>query len=106
MANKKSIFPYIFHSCNFELMPVKNNMVAGLLVGLILPLLAYFMDEIFFKDAILPSKPGVLYLVAAGINLVLLKFAYKSNADKTGTGIFVVTFIVLIVAFIFKIKLR
>lgn len=87
-------------------MPVKNNVVVGLLLGLILPLSAYFLDAVFLKDTILPSKPGVVYLIAAGINLILLKFAYKRNADKTGTGIFVVTFIVLIFAFIFKLKLR
>lgn len=81
-------------------------MLLGLLIGLILPLSAYFLDEVFFRNAIFPSKPGVVYLLAAGINLVLLKYAYKANADKTGTGMFVVTFIVLIFVFIFKIKLR
>jgi hypothetical protein len=87
-------------------MPVKNNYVVGVLIGLILPLLAYFMDAVFFKGHIIPDKPGVLYLIAAGINLILLRFVYKFNADKTGMGLFVVTFIVLILAFIFKIKLR
>lgn len=87
-------------------MPVKNNIVVGLLIGLILPLLAYFMAEVFFKNEIFPNKPGVPYLIAVAINLILLKFTYKSNADKTGLGLLLVTFIVVILAFIFKIKLR
>ncbi len=87
-------------------MPVKNNVVAGALFGLILPLLAYFFSEILFKNLMIAGKPGVLYLIAVGINLVLLRFIYKANADKTGLGLFVVTFFALLLTFIFKIKLR
>jgi predicted Na+-dependent transporter len=88
------------------MMPVKNNYVVGVLVGLILPLLAYFMAEILFKNQITPDKPGVPYLIAVGINLIILRFTFKANKDKAGTGLLVVTFIVLIFAFIFEIKLR
>ncbi|MVN21075.1 hypothetical protein [Mucilaginibacter arboris] len=87
-------------------MAVKNNIVTGALVGLILPLLAYFIAEILFKDQLIPDKPGVPYLIAIGINLILLKFIFKADKDKAGIGLLVVTFIVLILAFIFKIKLR
>lgn len=88
------------------MMQVKNNIVIGALLGLILPLLAYFIAEVLFQDKIFPDKPGVPYLIAVGINLIFLKFTYKSNADKAGIGLLVVTFIVLLLAFIFKIKLR
>jgi hypothetical protein len=87
-------------------MPVKNNYVVGALVGLILPLLAYFMAEVLFKNQIVPDKPGVLYLIAVGINLIFLRFTFKANKDKAGIGLLIVTFIVLIAAFVFKIKLR
>jgi len=87
-------------------MPIKNSIAVGALVGLILPLLAYFFSDVFLKEEIIPAKPGVLYLIAIGINLILLKFIAKSNTDKAATGLLIVTFIVLLLAFIFKIKLR
>lgn len=88
------------------MMPVKNNIVIGVLLGSILPLLAYFFSEVFLKDEIIADKPGVPYLIAVGINLILLRFTYKANADKAGTGLFIVTFIVLLLVFILKIKLH
>lgn len=87
-------------------MPVKNNIAVGALLGLILPLLAYFIAEVIFKDQITPSKPGVPYLIAIAVNLLLARFSFKSETDKTATGILIITFLVLILTFIFKIKLR
>lgn len=87
-------------------MSVKNNYVAGGLVGWILPLLAYLFSEVFFKDLLIAGKPGVLYLVAAAINLILVKFIFKTNADKAAVGMLAVTFLALMLAFIFKIKLH
>lgn len=87
-------------------MPVKNNIAIGVLLGLILPLLAYFFAEVIFKNQIIPSKPGVLYLVTIAVNLILMRFNFKFGADKTATGILLVTFLVLILTFVFKIKLR
>ncbi len=87
-------------------MPVKNNYAFGALLGLILPLLAYFLAEVIFKDQLMPAKPGVPYLIAIAANLFLVRFSFKSEADKTATGILLITFLVLILTFIFKIKLR
>lgn len=87
-------------------MPVKNNFAFGALLGSILPLLAYFLAEVIFKDQITPAKPGVLYLIAIAANLFLARFSFKSEADKTATAILIITFLVLVLTFIFKIKLR
>lgn len=87
-------------------MQVKNNVVIGMLFGLILPLLAFFLAEAIFKNQLFPAKPAVPYLVAVGLNLVLMRFLYKAKIDKTATGIMVVTFLVIVLTFIFKIKLR
>ncbi|RYY26240.1 MAG: hypothetical protein EOP41_04685 [Sphingobacteriaceae bacterium] len=87
-------------------MPVKNNIVIGVLIGLMLPLLAYFLADVIFKDQIFPAKPGALYLITVGLNLVLMRILYKAKIDKTAIGILLVCFFVLILTFIFKIKLR
>lgn len=87
-------------------MQVKNKVAVGMLVGLVVPLLAYFFSEILLDKEIMPAKPGVPYLIAVCINLIFIKYAYKANADKTGAGIIIITFIVLMLSFAFKIKLR
>ena len=87
-------------------MQVKNNLVVGLLLGLILPLSTFFLTEVAFKDQLFPAKPGAPYLIAVGINLVLIRLLYKAKIDRTAIGILMICFVVLILAFIFKIKLR
>ncbi len=77
-----------------------------MLVGLILPLSAYFIADVFFKNLLIAGKPGVPYLIAAAINLFLIRFCYKRDADKAAIGIFIVTFLTLLLTFIFKIRLR
>ncbi|MEX8547398.1 MAG: hypothetical protein V5804_07335 [Mucilaginibacter sp.] len=87
-------------------MQVKNNVVVGMLLGLILPLLAWVFSEVFFRREIIADKPGVPYLIAVAINLILLKQIYKANAEKAGIGLLIVTFTVVILTFVFKIKLH
>ena len=77
-----------------------------MLFGLVLPLLAWLFSEVFFQREIIVDKPGVPYLIAIAINLILLKYTYKANAEKAGNGLLVVTFITVLLTFIFKIKLR
>lgn len=88
------------------MMPVKNNLLVGVFVGLMLPLSAYFLAEVIFKDQLFPSKPGTPYLIAVGLNLIAMRFLYKAKIDKTAIGILLICFLVLIFTFIFKIKLR
>lgn len=77
-----------------------------MLLGLIAPLLAWLFSEVFFQREMIADKPGVPYLIAVAINLILLKYVYKANADKAGNGLLIVTFIAVLLTFIFKIKLR
>lgn len=88
------------------MMRFKNSLVIGILLGSVFPLLAYLVSEVFLHREIIENKPGVPYLVAIAINLIFLKFVYKSNLDKAATGILLVTFLVSVLAFIFKIKLH
>ena len=88
------------------MMQVKNNFGLGLLIGLIFPLLAYLFSEVFLHREIIEEKPGVPYLIAVVLNLIVMRYTYKAAADKTGSGIMIVTFLVLVLVFIFKIKLH
>lgn len=85
-------------------MPVKNNLIIGFLLGAILPLLAYFITEVIFKGENIAGKPGTPYLIAVGINLILLKIFNKNDAGKAETGVMLVSFLVALLTFVFKIK--
>ncbi len=66
-------------------------------IGIVSPVLAYilvrFMDlELHF----LPEKPMAIYTIAVLVNLVLLRFAYRSGKDHLGKGIIASTFLAMI----------
>ena len=87
-------------------MSVKNSILLGLLYGSIAPAIAWVMFEyILHNDAIIMDKPGVPYLVAVGINLVLIRFAVKGGQDNTAKGLMLITFVVMVLVFILKINI-
>ena len=81
-------------------------MPLGFIIGLILPALALMLFNILYKGAMLFNKPAIPYLVALGLNLIIIRICYKKNADQTGLGVMLATFIsMLLLVFVFKIKL-
>jgi hypothetical protein len=84
----------------------KNSILAGLLVGLIAPVIAWLVFEyLLHNDAIIMDKPGVPYLIAIGLNLVMVRYAFKNDLDNTAKGLIVVTFAVMVAAFVFRINI-
>ena len=87
-------------------MLTKNSLPFGLLIGAIAPAIAWIIfDLILHNDAVILNKPGVPYLIAVGINLVLIRFSMKKGNDQTSKGIMMVTFLVMVLVFIFKINI-
>lgn len=87
-----------------KLMQKANNLFIGILLGMILPALAWFAVADWTNTIPYLSKPGVSYLIAIALNLILLRVCYRKGADQTGTGIMLFTFIFMLAAFILKIK--
>jgi hypothetical protein len=85
-------------------MRYKNNIVTGILAGLILPALAWLLFGVIFKDVVFMNKPGIPYLVAVAINLVGVRYGFRNDMDKTATGLVVTSFIVVGLVFILKIQ--
>ncbi|WP_286754197.1 MULTISPECIES: hypothetical protein [Sphingobacterium] len=76
---------------------MKNNSWIGLGVGTVSPVLAYILVR--FTDLelhFLPEKPMAIYTIAVLVNLVLLRFAYRSGKDHLGKGIIASTFLAMI----------
>ncbi|VXC74700.1 conserved hypothetical protein [Sphingobacterium multivorum] len=66
-------------------------------IGIVSPVLAYILVR--FTDLelhFLPEKPMAIYTIAVLVNLVLLRFAYRSGKDHLGKGIIASTFLAMI----------
>ncbi len=81
-----------------------NNTGYGILIGLVIPLITWFAAANRLRQLPYLGKPGVVYLLAVACNLFILRYCYKKEADRTGTGVMLSTFVFLVLAFLFKIK--
>lgn len=81
-----------------------NNIVSGILIGMVLPALVWFVIADKISGVPYLSKPGVPYLMAIALNLVILRVCYKKGADLMGNGVILSTFVFMIAAFILKIR--
>jgi hypothetical protein len=87
-------------------MPGKNSMLTGFVVGLIPPGIALILFNVLYKDVVLLNKPAIPYLVALALNLFIIRVCYKKDADQTGRGVMLATFLcMLALIFIFKVRL-
>lgn len=85
----------------------KNSVGTGLVLGSILPVLSWVLFEyILHNDAFIMDKPAVPYLIAVGLNLVLLRYCFRNNMEDTGKGVMMFTFAFMLLVFLFKIHTR
>ncbi len=71
----------------------RNHILFGLLLGSIAPVLAYIVSYFNLTGIDLGQKKMSFYVVAALINLLLLRYYYKSEMGNTASGIILITFI-------------
>ena len=79
---------------------MKNNIWIGMAIGLIFPLLAYLLTTYTtMADRMFPTKPFLLYMVAAVINLVLIRLFYRKtpSLETSAKGVMLVTFLGMLV---------
>lgn len=80
----------------------KNNFYIGLLLGAILPAISWVLFDRLFPDLLIMRKHGVPYLLVIIVNLLLLRYFYKKEQEKTSMGMMLVTFAFVVMVFIFK----
>jgi hypothetical protein len=78
-------------------------MLTGVLVALIFPAIACLAAYLLKNNFYLINKPALPYFAAIAFNMVLLRICYKKEAGKTVSGIMLVTFVFMIMVFIFKV---
>lgn len=86
----------------------RDNLWLGMGIGVVIPIIFYFLIQLI---TILVSKDGDLFrkstdqLLAICANLIPFRYyLVKLKADKTGRGIFVVTFIMAMLYFYFNFQ--
>ena len=84
----------------------KNSYLTGILAALIFPAIAWGVAGYFRYTIELTNRPALPYFVAIAFNLIMLRFALKKDLDKTGRGIMLGTFMVMILVFMLKTHLR
>lgn len=80
----------------------KNNFLLGILMGFILPGLVFFCEEVLKKDLRVLNKENVFYLLSLVVNLLLIRYYFKSGTEDTARGILLSTFIAGFIFFYFK----
>ena len=80
----------------------KNNLFLGILYGCAFPVIAWLVFSLLLKNSSFLDKPAAPYLIAIGLNLILLRFSAKAYLDKTSNGIMIATFACTLLVFVFK----
>ena len=78
-------------------------MPAGILFALVFPALATVSGYLLKGNAYIMSRPFLPCFVAIALNLVLLRILFKAGSEKTARGVILVSFVYLLLFFVFKI---
>ena len=84
----------------------KKSFLLGSLLGVIAPILAYLLiGYTSIQQSLFSDKPIALYVIAAVINVVIFRFAYRAGQESFAKGILLITFIAML-SLIFLTKLK
>lgn len=71
----------------------KDNLFFGILIGLIAPLIVFLMSRFNLTGIDVGSKNLSFYVIAALINLLLMRYYYRNEMGNSARGIILITFI-------------
>ena len=76
---------------------IKDSFLLGSLTGILTPVVAFILS--IYTDLqhnYFPDKSIALYVIAAVINLILVRFSYRAGYEKIAKGIILLTFLAMI----------
>lgn len=79
-----------------------NHFFAGMGAGLIMPVVAYLLSSYTHWITYIGNKPLGFYVLAALINLLLVRYFYRNDGENTARGVIMITFLGLLVLIITK----
>lgn len=71
----------------------KDNLFFGALLGLVAPLIAFIMSRFNLIGIDIGDKSLSFYVIAALINLLLMRYYYRNEMGASARGIILITFI-------------
>ena len=85
-------------------MAKRDNMWIGVILGLILPGIAFFFVEVLKKNIRFLQKDDILYIGCVALNLILVRYFFSKDKEQTGRGIVLSTFICAFIFFYYKMR--
>lgn len=80
----------------------KDNLFFGLAIGLVAPLLAHIITLYNLTGIDIGEKKLSFYVIAAMINLLLVRYYYRNEMGNSARGIILVTFIGALVVLLLR----
>jgi hypothetical protein len=71
----------------------KDNLFFGCLLGLVAPIIAFIMSQFNLTGIDIGNKTLSFYVIAALINLLLMRYYYRNGMGNSARGIILITFI-------------
>lgn len=82
----------------------KDNLLTGIVVGAILPLLTFALFELLKTQVILYAKDSFLQILCIGANALIFRYFIKKEKDNMAKGVLLVTFIYAFIFFFMYVK--
>ncbi|MCA5005372.1 hypothetical protein [Sphingobacterium bovistauri] len=72
----------------------RDSLIVGVLVGVIAPLIAYLVTVYTsFQQTYFAEKPIAFYVIAAVVNLIIVRFSFRAGNQYLAKGIVLITFL-------------
>jgi hypothetical protein len=84
----------------------QNNILFGVILGFIAPIIALLVKYQLKGNLYLINKPLMPFFIAIAINLVLVRVLHKKELDKTSRGIMLGTFTAMLLVLVLKSQLK
>ncbi|HZH55012.1 MAG TPA: hypothetical protein VFD72_05125 [Sphingobacteriaceae bacterium] len=72
---------------------IRNNFYSGLVLGSLMPLIAYALTTWTDWDQYFTNRPAIFYVLAGLVNLFMMRWFYRNQGENTGRGVIFVTFL-------------
>ena len=75
----------------------KDSYVIGAIIGLLTPIIAYAVSNYTtIQQTYFSEKPIALFVIAAMINLIIVRFTFRAGYEKLAKAIVAITFLAMI----------
>lgn len=76
----------------------KKDFILGMVIGVIAPLASYLLTQYTsMQQDYFVEKPIAIHVLAAAINLIVVRFAYRAGKESLAKGVMLLTFLAMVV---------